>query len=34
MGRPYIYRVKSLGKQARGVGWEKRKKKRVALGFD
>jgi len=26
MGRPSIYRGRSLGKQARGVGWEKGKK--------
>jgi len=26
MGRPPIYRGRSLGKQARGVGWEKEKK--------
>jgi len=26
MGRPPIYRGRSLGKQARGAGWEKGKK--------
>jgi len=33
MGRPPIYRGRSFGKQARGVGWKKGKKG-VALGFD
>jgi len=26
MGRPPIYRKRSIGKQVRGVGWEKGKK--------